>query len=39
MNPNFSSPSSIAILSSLAIRDETFNQIVNAKEYELEIKN
>jgi D-alanyl-D-alanine carboxypeptidase len=39
VNPNFSSPLSIGILSSLAIKNPIFNKIVSTKIHEIEIKN
>ncbi|CAM6005272.1 unnamed protein product [Sphagnum balticum] len=39
INPNFSTPQSIAILTSIAIRNPLFNKIVNTKQHDVEIRN
>ncbi len=39
LNPNHSTPEAIIILTSLAIKNSTFNKIVNTKVYEIDIKN
>jgi len=39
INPNFSTAEAIAILTSIAVKDETFNAIVNTKVYEVEVSN
>ena len=39
LNPNFSTPKAISILSAVAMRNPLFSEIVSRKEYETEIKN
>ena len=38
-NPNLSTTQAITLLTSLALKNETFQKIINTKEYELQIKN
>ncbi len=38
-NPNFSSPKAITILTALAIKNPQFYQIINCKEYDVQIRN
>lgn len=38
-NPNFSTPEAIAVLTSVALKNQLFCDIVNTRRYELEIKN
>jgi D-alanyl-D-alanine carboxypeptidase len=39
LNPNYSSPEAIIILTAVAIRNPIFHRIVNSKSFEIDIKN
>lgn len=39
LNPNFSSPEAIIILTAIAIRNPIFHRIVNTRIFEIDIKN
>ena len=38
-NPNYSTAKAITALSALAMKDQTFQAVVNTKEYEISVKN